>query len=141
MNHELLFDLFLAISTVETACNPASIGDNGKAVGIVQIHPAVVADVNHIAGTNLTLEDRNLVKLSWYMFRKYLEHYSRDGELDNPQVLTRMWNGGPRGWMKPSTVGYWKRVEEILNSPTAMEAARRVVTRHLTKELEVTVNN
>jgi hypothetical protein len=135
MTNELLFDLFLAIATVETACNPSAIGDNGQAVGIVQIHPEVVEDVNRLTGTRFTPAARLTVKQSYYMFRVYLQHYGGEGDDATPEKYARIWNGGPKGHKKKATELYWSRLNEILKSPAALEAARRIVQRNLAKEV------
>lgn len=132
MTHELLFDLFLAIATVESACNPNVLGDNGKAVGIVQIHPGVVQDVNRIKKLDIKLEQRYSVKMSWYLFRTYTEHYASGGDAE---YVARTWNGGPSGIFNPKTEAYWAKVKAILDNPYAMIAARGIVQRELSKEI------
>ena len=37
----------LALAIVESSLNPLAIGDNGNAVGYLQITPAVIKDVNY----------------------------------------------------------------------------------------------
>ena len=135
MSTELLFDIFLAVATVESACNPAVTGDHGQAVGIVQIHTGVVEDVNRLTKTRILPEQREKVKVSWFLFREYLKHYCKD-DPDNVQRMVRTWNGGPLGWLKPSTKRYWERVNEILKNPTALAAARSMVLRELAKEID-----
>lgn len=106
--------LLPAIEQVESSGNQNAVGDKGKAVGILQIHTVMVDDVNRIAGERRwTYADRLDADKSRAMFRTYSDHYSRNA---SDEVVSRRWNGGPRGDRKPATVGYWNRVR------TAMEA-------------------
>jgi soluble lytic murein transglycosylase-like protein len=100
--------LLAALIAVESGGNPAAIGDNGRAVGILQIHAAVVADVNRIAGTRYTLEDRRNPVKSRQMCLIYLQHYGRGKTWEQ---RARIWNGGPRGHEKKATEKYWEKVK------------------------------
>ena len=46
------------------------------------------------------------------MFQIFCEYYN----LDTAEDMARGWNGGPRGIDKPSTLGYWEKVKEEINS-------------------------
>jgi hypothetical protein len=50
--------LILALAMVESSFNPSAVGDNGDAVGLLQIHECVIQDVNRVYGTSYTLDDR-----------------------------------------------------------------------------------
>ena len=100
--------LLPAIEHVESSGNPSAIGDGGKAVGLLQIHPVMVRDCNRIAGeSRWVMSDRLDPDKSRAMFRTYSEHYSR-GKSD--EVVARNWNGGPSGHRKAATAGYWAKV-------------------------------
>ena len=102
-----------AICAVESSGNPHAIGDNGRAVGAYQIHPAVVADVNRLTGSHYTLADRTDPAKARAMCRAYLAHYGeRAGGTD--EAHARTWNGGPKGAKKAATVAYWRRVKARL---------------------------
>lgn len=118
--------LIPALIMVESAADPAAIGDHGQAVGVLQIHPSTVADVNRITGAAYTLSDRLDADKSAAMCRAYLAHYGRayqrrTGRAPNAETLARIWNGGPRGYAKTATAGYWRkvrpRVPSIVNGP------------------------
>lgn len=85
-----------ALQTVES--NGNAIGDGGKAVGILQVHPCVVADVNRIHGT------RQIARL-------YLSHYCKT---DSDEANARTWHGGPRGSKCKATIAYWRKVQAAL---------------------------
>lgn len=105
--------LLPAIEQVESSGNPSAIGDGGKAVGLLQIHPVMVTDCNRIVGEQRwTMADRLDADKSRAMFRVYSGHYSRNA---SDEVVARRWNAGPKGELKAASVGYWNKVR------TAME--------------------
>lgn len=112
--------LVSALIAVESSGHDNAIGDGGKAVGCLQIHPILVTDVNAIlarrgSGTRFTLADRLDRKKSIAMLEVYLANYSRHlGRSATDQDLARIWNGGPSGWRKPSTLRYWAKVSSHL---------------------------
>ena len=81
------------IITVESEYNPSVIGDGGKAVGLLQIHPIMVREVNRILGEKTyTYNDRYDPEKSIEMFEIYQSHYNPDKDLE---LAVRLWNGGP----------------------------------------------
>jgi hypothetical protein len=105
--------LLPAIEHVESSGRADAVGDGGKAVGILQIHPIMVADCNRIVGEDRwTLDDRKDAVKSRAMFRTYSNHYSKDA---SDEVVARRWNSGPRGDRKKATEAYWKRVQKAMN--------------------------
>lgn len=102
--------ILFSIIQVESNFNPNAIGDNGKAVGILQIHPIMVEDVNRIAKTNYNLEDRYCPQKSSQMFFIYTNHYTPDW---NFEKVAKRWNGGPRGDRKEATEKYWQRILDV----------------------------
>lgn len=99
-----------AIEHVESSGRADAVGDGGKAVGILQIHPVMVEDCNRIVGEDRwTLEDRLCPDESRAMFRVYSNHYSK-GKSD--EVVARRWNGGPRGDRRKATAPYWAKVRK-----------------------------
>lgn len=109
--------LIQALIEVESGNNPRAIGDNGMAVGILQIWPITVKDVNRIQKRNgsnkrFTLDDRFDPDRSIQMFHIWKNHYHQNS---NWEKISRCWNGGPRGMEKTSTIIYWKKVKRALN--------------------------
>lgn len=86
-------------------------GDNGKAVGCLQIHECVIEDVNRFYRTAYSLEDRNDPEKSRQICRLYVARWM---DVHKEEIAARIWNGGPRGWERVSTVGYWADVQEKL---------------------------
>jgi len=116
--------LFVAIAIVESGGNPNAVGDNGLAVGIVQIQPCVVADCNewlrrHKHKTRFTLKDRRSITKSYQMFVIYLNRWASGKSQEHK---ARCWNGGPKGHTKKATLSYWRRVKQALNSKQIPES-------------------
>ena len=89
-------------------------GDNGAATGPLQIHRACWEDVKRdgekysdCAGLDYSLE----------VFQRYMLRYATEKRLMRSvtdQDRARIWNGGPNGWKKDSTIGYWEKVQNAL---------------------------
>lgn len=105
-----LNDLLDAMAMIESGGDPNKVGDNGQAVGMFQIHPIYVRDVNRILGfPAFSLKDRWCPEKSRRMTTYYIRHYGRSLE-----QMARCHNGGPKGWKKKSTLPYWKKVKAQL---------------------------
>jgi len=104
--------LIKALIQVESGGDADAVGDNGKAVGILQIHPIMVKDINRILNEHrYTLTDRYDPEKSIEMCRIYFKHYGGSTE-----ELARKWNGGPQGHKKKSTETYWKKCKEFFKN-------------------------
>ena len=121
MTRELLLRLIAAIITVESGGDPAAVGDSGLAVGVMQIHPCYVADVNRIVGREqFALDDRTSPAASVTMFLIYIGHYctpARIGRAVTAEDIARIHKSGPNGYKKPCSIKYWKKVEKTLTFP------------------------
>lgn len=103
--------LLAALIAVESGGNDRAIGDNGRAIGPLQIHAAVVEDVNRIHGTRYTHAQMHDRAKAARVCVLYIEHYAPGA---SPEMQARVWNGGPRGSQRTSTVGYWVRVRKAM---------------------------
>lgn len=119
-------NLIFALAVVESALNPLAIGDNGKAVGYLQITPAVVQDVNEFYKMNYTLEDRFDKEKSKQICFYYLNYWgkiyrAKTGEQPTAEIYAKMWNGGAYAWkkinplVKKNLALYWNKVRKELN--------------------------
>ena len=115
------WDTFVdAVIYVESRGNDSAVGDNGKAVGCLQIHPIMVREVNRLLAkydipTTYTLEDRYSREKSIEMFNIVSEEYycCEDYTFEEyAEIVARRWNGGPRGDKKRSTIKYWNNVQK-----------------------------
>lgn len=107
---EKLIDAFVQ---VESNGRANAVGDNGKAVGCLQIWEVVVDDVNRFSPTKYSYEDRKSIIKSREICKKYLIHYGGKNATD--EKYARIWNGGPKGYAKVSTRGYWRKVQTHLS--------------------------
>jgi hypothetical protein len=97
---------------VESGGNPLSNNTREDAVGVLQIRPIFVYDVNRIisdVGISFTLDDRWDVAKSFQMAQIYFAHYC---EGMSPEQTARCFNGGPNGYKKASTQAYWLKVQK-----------------------------
>lgn len=116
---KLLAILIKALIMVESSGNVNAIGDGGAAVGCLQIHKCVIDDVNRIYHEDFRYEDRLDRDKSIRICELYLSHwgthYSKTTGKDvTLEVLARIWSGGPRGYEKNGTIGYWKKVQKAM---------------------------
>ena len=101
--------LISAMMLVESGGDAGAIGDGGRALGVLQIHAGVIVDVNCRFGTAFLHEDALDPVKAKEICRLYLKAYAPARA--SPKTLARIWNGGPTGHKKASTLKYWKKVE------------------------------
>lgn len=109
--------LINAIIKVESNDNVNAIGDNGKAVGCMQIWKVVVDDVNKVSKLKYNYNDRFNKEKSIEIFKLYINKYAtakRLGRTPTDEDMARIWNGGPNGFKKAGTKHYWLKVKAEL---------------------------
>ena len=116
--------LYSSIAWVESKGNPNAKSKDGS-VGIIQIKPVMVKEVNRICKIRglkkqFTLSDRHNPKKSEEMFWIYQKFYNPNMNWDSIstadiKVMARKWNGGPNGDLKRATYKYWKKVSKRFN--------------------------
>jgi hypothetical protein len=115
--------LWDAIEQVETGGerDPANAkGDNGASIGWLQISQAVIDDVNERcfpSGPKWTLKDARDRHRARIIGQYYIGLWCREerlGRVPTEQDVARIWNGGPDGWKKKSTIRYWNKVKKHL---------------------------
>jgi len=102
-----------ALIEVESNGNDSAIGDEGQAVGCLQIHPIMVREVNRILKKDKFTEmDRYDRKKSIDMCRVYLRHWGLHlyGNDASEEKLARLWNGGTNT-VSEKTNKYWAKVQ------------------------------
>jgi hypothetical protein len=105
--------LLMALITVESGGNDFTVGDSGKAAGCLQIHKEVIEDVNRIYGTTYRWPQSCYSReTSKEICRMYLKHYAP--KRAKAKMISRIWNGGPKGHKKQATLKYWKKVKLAL---------------------------
>ncbi|MGE0258612.1 MAG: TIGR02594 family protein [Alphaproteobacteria bacterium] len=113
--------LINALIQVESQGNDNAIGDThltNKAFGCLQIRLPVCIDVNRRFSTNIAPEQMlGNRPLSIDTFEKYMLIWAtrqRIGRAVTDQDRARIWNGGPNGFQRDSTLGYWDKVRQLL---------------------------
>ena len=99
---------FKALHQVETGGRfGAIVGDNGAALGPLQIHRAYWQD-SRIGGTYEQCAD---LEFSKRVVTAYLKRYAPAAwAAGDVETLARVHNGGPRGHLKPATLSYSRKV-------------------------------
>ena len=102
---------FRALHVVETSGRTgAIIGDNGRALGPLQIHRAYHADAR-IGGDYSRCADLDYSKR---VVTAYLQRYAPQAWASGDvTTLARIHNGGPRGDKKSATLGYAAKVARL----------------------------
>lgn len=104
-----------AMIQVESKGDPEAIGDKGRAIGVLQIHRDYWKDATGFLGVSWPYEDaRDPVKAA-AACRAYTAHYARVQHLPwTAETIARIHNGGPRGWEKPATIRYYRKVRAAM---------------------------
>lgn len=111
-----LTNLITALIAVESGGRDNAIGDQGRALGPLQIHQGVVLDVNRITGASYRWQEMTNRAKSRAVCEAYLKAYGRGATTEQ---LARRWNGGPQGDRKSATLPYWRKVEAALRKVEA----------------------
>lgn len=104
MNYSALISALIA---VESGGQDMAIGDGNRARGPLQIHKAVVEDVNRFAGTSYSWQGMTNRVAARQVCYLYLQRYAKGS---SNEEAARIWNGGPTGPSKTATKAYWARV-------------------------------
>jgi hypothetical protein len=113
-------EFFRALAQVESGDRDNVVGDRGKAFGRFQVwfvywQDAVSKwpDLKEEGGHETCLRDGN------YSERVVAAYFLRYGRkflaAKDYESLARIHNGGPKGHLRSSTEGYWKKVKKILD--------------------------
>ncbi len=120
-------DLLDAIEWVESRGDANAVGDNGKAVGCMQIWKSYVDDCNRIHNMSCNAlmvrhpaykySDRLSRDLSRSMASLYMIYYwERTQSATNMfEFMARIHNGGPDGYKSPDTEKYWLKIKDYLD--------------------------
>ena len=104
-----------ALISVESNGDDKAIGDQGMAIGCLQIHPIMVREVNRIIGEEkYKLEDRIDRDKSIKMCQIFLHHWSSRLYMKyglSEELMARLWNAGSTNVFCPKTDKYWKKIK------------------------------
>ena len=90
-------------------------GKNGE-FGPYQMKRIVIDDVNRILGTKIyKYEDAMDEQKSRDICEFYITYWAEKAGMEhNIETMARIWNGGPGGYKKKSTIKYWNKIKEVL---------------------------
>ena len=112
--------LFLALAEVESTSGTRS-------ANVYQITDVYIKDVNRITSRNTAtnslsfqIRDKYSKYKSQDMMLVYWKYYGsiyrdKTGKTPTFEVLSRIHNGGPVGYDRPSTTNYWNKVRRALD--------------------------
>jgi soluble lytic murein transglycosylase-like protein len=101
--------LLNAVMAVESNFDSMAYNEKENAVGVLQIRPIMVREVNRLLGEDkYTLKDRWNKTKSIEMFNVIRSHLK--GASD--EQIARVWNGGYNGHNIPKTMQYWRKVKQ-----------------------------
>ena len=110
--------LLNALCEVESGCDASAVGDDGNAIGAYQIWEGYWKDaVEFDSSIGGVYEDCYDEKYAKKIVRAYMKRYAikkRLGREVTNEDRARIHNGGPNGWKKKATEGYWENVKEKL---------------------------
>jgi hypothetical protein len=105
-----------AIEHVESRGRATAHNKEEDALGILQIRPIMVREVNRIVGRErFTNEDRRDIKKSREMFLIFTRHWANRYKDWSDEGIARRWNGGPSGHKRAATAGYWRKVQAAIH--------------------------
>ena len=110
-----LASIFAAIIIIESGGKDIAYNETERAVGCAQIRQAVLDDVNRLYHTTYEPWEMFDRARSFQVFCLYVNHYAsrkKLGRKPRAEDIARIWNGGPRGHRKKSTLRYWHKVAE-----------------------------
>ena len=115
---------------IESSGNDNAIGDTHlpfPAFGCLQIRLPVCQDVNRKFGSTIKPEDMlGNRALSIQTFVNYMAIWATEDRIGRPvtdEDRARNWNGGPNGYKRDATLGYWSKVQQALGTAPAPSAA------------------
>jgi hypothetical protein len=118
--------LLYAIALVESNNSQLAVGDNGKAFGPYQLHAAYVQDAAEFAKVEWIHYHAFHDQIAEDIIRAYMARYATAERIGRPVTaadIARIHNGGPNGYRRDSTLGYWAKVQAELNRLDAWQLA------------------
>lgn len=107
-----------AIIQVESGGDDDAVGDNGNAIGCLQIWKVYWQDAverSKLGGKYEDCYDRNY---AIKVFDAYMTRYAKEKWTDpkkfDAEHVARIHNGGPKGYKKKATIKYWNKVKKEL---------------------------
>ena len=112
-------ELVQALIQVESSGKDDAVGDNGKAIGCLQIWKPYWFDATERSNIGGKYSDCFKRDYAMRIFDAYMKRYAREA-WTNPkkfdaEKVARIHNGGPKGYRKNATIKYWNKVKILLD--------------------------
>jgi len=108
-----------AIIQVESNGKDDAVGDNGSAIGCLQIWKPYWFDATEHSNIGGVYRDCFKRDYAVLVFDAYMKRYAREAWTDpakfDAEKVARIHNGGPKGYKRKSTEKYWRKVLTELN--------------------------
>jgi len=118
-SHQVSPSLLSAIRSVESGGDDNAVGDGGKAIGPYQIWKIYWKDaIEFDPSIGGKYEDCFNREYAEKIVDAYMRRYATKRRLGHEPTwedMARIHNGGPNGYKKESTKGYWAKVKRFLN--------------------------
>lgn len=121
MPSQRLVDALIIHESGKVGGDDSMIGDldlKNHAYGCLQIRQPACDHLNDRYHTHYCAKDcLNNRALSIEICNRYINMCATEerlGHVPTDEDKARIWNGGPNGWKKSSTVGYWNKVKALL---------------------------
>jgi|TARA_R100001460_G_scaffold26114_3_gene52718 hypothetical protein len=115
-----LLKIITILIAIETGGHPDpvnAVGDGGKALGILQMHKAYVADAAEYANVDWTHVDALDPLEAKDIFLAYMSRYAKmerkPNDMSYEEFVSRIHSGGPLGYKKKSTISYWEKFKKL----------------------------
>ena len=112
-------ELVQALIQVESSGKDDAVGDNGSAIGCLQIWKPYWFDATERSNIGGKYTDCFKRDYAVRIFDAYMKRYAREA-WTNPnkfdaEKVARIHNGGPKGYKKTATLKYWNKVKILLD--------------------------
>ena len=103
-----LISLWRSVVKVESNNGRYLFNEIENAIGVSQIRPIMIEEVNQILGYNKYSHEQAWDSItSFNIFKDFQKHFNPDFDLERG---SRLWNGGRSGMEKESTLSYYEKI-------------------------------
>ncbi len=100
---------------VESSFNTFALHKAENSKGLLQIRPIVLDDIEQFYKIKIAHKECYNPKIAIWIWQTYLDLWISRQNLPNTlENRARIWNGGPSGWKKQSTLKYWNKIQANL---------------------------
>jgi len=119
--------ILFILMTVESGGDINAVGDDGKALGLYQLHAAYVQDAAEQYGSSWPHNSAFDPTSAGIIVKSYMARYATEERLGRPvtvEDICRIHNGGPNGYKKSSTDAYWAKCKKVIEDNNLWEKVK-----------------